>query len=740
MSIQVSKVIVSPLRGMDERWKTSPTQAVSIRDMCWSDQDSWTKGGGFDYGTIDIQIKPSPSATIADAMYNYDGNIWHHSSTPLPVNLHWFAQYSGAYQWLMFEDERGRLKYFNGSLSNGRPWSSVMYVDGEQFDAHASEGRSRTILTTPWIGTSFATFAARLYMVNGRDEPLVFDGEKASPAGFYYQPGPPEPRVFSYNRLPEHGVRQQSVGLGPPGGRGAYMYKVTFVNERGQESEASEASGSVKFNNADADFKNLGWNTRRGVHVVYVTLPTGPVGTVARRLYRTQTLISPFSGGSQTQTDAANNTLVSNPRELSFTENFYFVEEIQDNETTLFCDMRNDPSLGSVLIEDDFGGFPRSSSLLAVFKSTMFVADGNDFRIRYSAPNQPEVFPRLNRIDLSDSTSGEITALYATTNALVVFKQRGIYLIKGDPVRGFYGETLSKDVGCIATRSVREIPKVGLVFMGLKGIYILQGLIQGVQAQVVKISQPIRKQFQKINIAAAANIRSVVYHRDAEYWLFVPITGEEHATLALKFHYEIGSWSYVDNFPCGGVIETEDHRGYMHFVTDYSDNVRGMYVYGKGYTTKGFDSSGDAIDVLPLYETANLSIGKGYEDFRVVRVHAQIVSYGTNELKFNFTTNRDMSIAAAGTTVQMRRPLEDASSPTYGVTTWNGGSTYVERRPMPVRYDVSTMHKGPVQDFRMQFHTAGARMELIEYELEVVAGARKKAQVLTDAFGGTSTR
>ena len=729
MSIKTSKVVVSPLRGMDERWHVKPNQAVQIRDMTWNDQDSWEKAGGYAHSV------PDKTYSVGE-VNQYTENIWVNSGTPAPVSLHWFSQFSGGMQWLVFEDEDGRLKYFNGSLAPAKPYSTMLHVDGKQMDANILDGKTRTILSIPSQGTSFCTFASRLYMVNGRDEPVVFDGDKCSPAGFFNQPGTARPYTHGKNIIPENGVRQQTIGLGYPGSQSAYAYKISYVNERGQESPPSEASASIKFKGHEEDFKTNGWGTKRGVYAVHLNLPIGPVGTVARRIYRTQSIISPLAGGTVLESEGA--AIVSNPRDISFTENFYFVAEVQDNVTTVFTDLRNDSSLGSVLIEDDYGKFPRNAQHLAVFKNTMFVSDQNDFQIRYSAPNQPEVFPRLNRIDLSDSTSGAITALYATSNALVVFKERGIYLIKGDPLRGFAGQTLTKDVGCIASRSLRELPGLGLVFVSSQGIHLLKGALEnvGTQTQVVKISQPIRKLFRKINMSAAANIRSVLYHRDSEYWLFVPKTGSEDSSLVLKFHYEIGAWSFADNFPCTGAVETEDHRGYLYFTANESATTRGLYVYGKGYTTKGADYS-----IQPLYETADLSLGQGYDDFRVVRVQARIIGYGTNNLSFNFTTNREMTPAySTDKTSKQRRPLEDSLYPVYGTSTWNGGTTYIDRRPVPVRYDITTMHKGPIQELRMQFQTSGNRVELINYELEVVAGARKKALTLTEAFGSTGTR
>ena len=65
------------------------------------------------------------------------------------------------------------------------PWTDVYYIDGKAMDG---TNYQRKVVSTPWEGTQFATFAARLYMVNGFNKPMVFDGRKASPLGFFAPP------------------------------------------------------------------------------------------------------------------------------------------------------------------------------------------------------------------------------------------------------------------------------------------------------------------------------------------------------------------------------------------------------------------------------------------------------------------------------------------------------------------------------------------------------------------------
>ena len=61
-----------------------------------------------------------------------------------------------------------------------------------------------------------------------------------------------------------------------------------------------------------------------------------------------------------------------------------------------------------------------------------------------------------------------------------------------------------------------------------------------------------------------------------------------------------------------------------------------------------------------------------------------------------------------------QRPLEDFGFPIYGTAKFDSGAQYKEHRPIIARFDISTMHKGPVNELRVKFSTDD-EMELINY-------------------------
>ena len=63
--------------------------------------------------------------------------------------------------------------------------------------------------------------------------------------------------------------------------------------------------------------------------------------------------------------------------------------------------------------------------------------------------------------------------------------------------------TLTKDVGCIAPNSIKEVPGLGLFFLASDGVYVLEGALEntGTRTALVKISQPIRDLIRDIRFA-----------------------------------------------------------------------------------------------------------------------------------------------------------------------------------------------------------------------------------------------
>ena len=739
MSIKTTSIQLSPLRGIDQRWDTDPRMALNITNMVWSDRDSWVTARGYNRlvqdavtttkvtliekdtsipkqsldseGSAQQYVNLSPSAYTYGSSYKVRGtktNTYAEQSPPNSIGI--LTRHADHHQYLTYETRDGKLRFFNGSKAPEEPYSNVRFYTG------ATVTRNSSGLDV--AHTIYGTFGSGQYLINPSDQPLVFDGRKAMQMGYTSSPHPLE----AESRSAKSDIKSGSYGLGYKDSSIASTiirvnYKVTFVNERGQESPAS-ISTSLEVDLSTPTYFANGKTVGR---LITLTLPKGPPSTVARRIYRTQNHVN--ADGTVFAAELANR--------------FYFLDEVQDNVTQLYVDARDDLQLGSALDEDSLGAVPFSMSNFAVFKNTVFVSSEDSPVLRYSRPLHPEVFPSGNVFDLSDSLSSKITAFHVTKNSLIVFKSRGIYLIKGDPANGFFGFTLSTDVGCIAAQSVREVPGVGVFFLSSDGIYCLEGALEntGTQTKVLKVSQVIRDLMNRVNFEYSEKFRSVIYHNDREYWLSVCLDNETTPGHILKFSYEIGAWSLYDNFLTAGIVETPDHRGYLVSAapsTLTSGAARGLYVYGSGNLKYGVD------EYSSTYESVNIPFNSVYQNFSPARIQARVVGRG-NKIKCEVITNREVNVVATSADATQQRPLEDFGFPIYGTAIFDSGAQYKEHRPIIARFDISTMHKGPVNELRVKFSTDD-EMELINYIVEARVGGSRDILNLSEKFGGALTR
>ena len=873
------------LRGIDQRWVTQPFNALFVQDMTWNSSDSWsTSGGWYPFFFQSPYYRGSHASggggvdasdpTDDGSRFMVDKYVFPHVRS-----MHWFSQHNGARQFLVYEQQtwdnaKGdvskdllELRYFDGSRAfwdssnTGKNEPSRLMVkfkrDNRRTAGNSDNGegllpiddRSDPGLCVP---TQYQSWGNRLYILNGYQEPIVFNGEYTEVAGFRLKPSPPSatechwldsatfPVAIGDTResyfgggekeltgsvgnytikvvydlaesgywrgrfedLQFHGMgggsfakykngkyrpsylssegdywTQELEALGNTDAkdegegprfksnsvlkfalrfnkqmnrrRVGWKYKVTFVNERGHESEPSDASPLTKA------FNGTGEPNHHGKTFLAVSVPKGPAECVARRIYRTRNLFSP-KGKNLSRGKA---------------ERYYFLKEIQDNMTEKWVDHIPDSSLGSLLSTRITGPFPQNSRFIASFKNTMFVCGETDNQIRFSRANFPETFPRRNKINISDSDGGPVTGMRATKNALVIFKARGIYLIKGDSRGGFFAQTLTQDVGMIAPNSLCEVPGLGLTFLSDKGVYLLEGALEntGTITNVVKLSTEIPNIIETINSSASIRSVGLLNEADNEYWLAVPTNGSRVNNLLLVYHYLAGSWSTRENFPISCGAASKDHRSYVFFGIENEENTAspspttmgrtslgdapygpddrvsrfdlenitgvGIGFYSKGYFRKGDQDSGHEVD--PIYKTPNQPFGTVFTAVQPAHVYAYSIGYGDNEMALNYTVNRSVfEVRKKGQNVDQQDPND--RYPVYGKAEW-GKDYWGEYRPTIMRFDVSTTHKGPVREFGATFAKAedapsGTKIQIIGYDIEAKVGEQRKIKPLNEAL------
>ena len=718
---------IRPLRTMDQRWLPgSDVTARKITDMYYTIKDSWRSAGGYQPIVPDGPVTVTKTITTTDFVGSGDNEEEVVTTTTETTvrdgphfqdfgeieSLHWISQHSGARQYLVFEGNHnnGGLKfhYFDGGDSANK-WNT--FVDGK-----GDEMESRLELSTPHMRTQSVSWNGLMYLVNGRDPPMVFNGRYVERAGFDGPPGSP-----SGNATREACTLTRGLGLGRTGTETefteddprllfGYRYRVSFVNERGQESPLSPPCSTI-IGEQDNE-KNRGVQVKENKPVdgaqhrwrkfINVSIPTGGDTVVARRIYRTV------------------NTLNTNgdPASLAVSERFYFLEEIQDNTSTTYVDGVPDGLLGPEVDPFDFGEFPQGAYLIASYENTVFIAC-SDGDVRYSAPLKPEVFPVDNVFTFGDDDGGPVMGLYPSRGALWVFKRRGIHYISKRSDGSFGSAVYTRDVGCCAPDSVVEVPGLGVIFLSEGGVYLLKGALSGSgeTSGLTRISDGIIDDFRRINMSAAIQAVGTFYPRDSEYWLSVPVDGSDKNNFVLVFHQAIGGWSLRENYPISCAVVSSDHRRYFFFGSNDNVSNAGVHVYAHGWSTKGNAA------IEPMWQSNDINFGGVFNAVNPKYVLVNAISYGNNDIQLKYRVNRHITDVETASKGQDQQNVEHRLG-VYGTQRWGESSAiWNEYVPVPVRFDISTSNQPACRELRVTLESAGRQIEVLGFELGLSAGA-----------------
>lgn len=720
MPVDTEPYTLGAAQGLDQRWKGKPGVAQTAQDLVWDPRGGWRTGPG--YRRI-LKGQPAGGGGYTNP-FTALGQIW---------SLHRFAQSNGARWWLLFEADLGSSSpttatfyALNPSDRTGSPYTALVDRSGNSI-------ASRTIVTTPWQRTQSVTWNGRIYLVNGIDTPRVFDGTMCDRAGFSGPPAAPIVREISNTTatyydaingnapIPDFGIGPLPASTTDPSYTHQRRYVVTFLNSRGQESPPSEASNTVSMKTG-ASTITMG----RNFH--WLEVPVGGDEVVARRIYATENIV-----------DASGNTV------LGRADVFMWLMDIEDNATKGLEIHQDDGYLGGVLDVSAFGAWPTNVTIMCSFKGTLFAATSEGSEVVYSAAGFPEVFPPANRITIGDASLGPITGMFSTHNAVVVLKQSGVYLVKGDPTTGFACDLLDPAHGCASPRSVVQIPNVGFAWVGRAGIYALQGSLEneGIITGVRNIGLPLYEDVRRWNTSALLNAVAVHDSREMCVRFFIPTVGEVNPKRCISFSYEVGQWTSADNFPVSCAVSGADHNGYVFFGSHDTSTNPGIHVLSRGFSSKGASGA-----IEPVYETQDLDFGALFRTGSLRSVMVYCVGYGDNDLTLDYKTARRLTYVRAdeGDTAQtedQQYPEHQNRMKVYGaargdyvdqdgnseVAIWDT-DTWGVWRPIVVRFDVSVQNVAPIHEFAARFApaTGTTLMQVLSIDLELHRSELRKAK------------
>jgi hypothetical protein len=527
-----SKTNMIPAGSVDDSIKSPMSYASAVINMRWNaDNAAWTN----DRGLQPFWEFPA-SFTYSDLAYPIDSETI--LGSKVDSNYFWKKNTGESY---IFIEQNGILYVVYGNKKQGTTYTGNYFFNDIVV---IQQGRST-------VGSKYIPFGNRLLIINGVDKPIWFKSPKsfrdfsftlptARPEAIDIQADYPQGAPLRSGTGAPFFSDSSIFGLGDTTGKtNNYFWRLSYILDSGSESPLSSSDNINWVVPQDAEEPEYKFGA-------VLELPTMPPGTVARRIYRTKNC-------------------------LENEENYYFVKQINENGSNFFVDYVADThlitaapsSLASSIISTDYKHGENWDGRIWLAKEK---------RIIYSERGLPEQFNAVSFFDLGNTIGGNITAIKAYYNNLIVFRESAINLIRFSQ-SGYSLATLSTSVGTVAANAITIVPKFGLTFINEEGVWaLIGGLDGGSQITVRKISVEIDTEWRTLNRMALDSVISAYSDIEKELWIHYPFGYSDTPNRGVVLHLERDSisWSFRKN------EENDDYFAFSSITTDFS----GRFCFG----------------------------------------------------------------------------------------------------------------------------------------------------------------
>lgn len=481
-----------------------------------------------------------------------------------------------------------------------------------------------------------------------------------------------------------------------------FGWSCSFITDTGSEGPLSPLSTTTW---------ELPGNAAGFRHAIALDIPTGPAGTVARRIYRTTNFSDDYTAPGDTT--------------------LYFIDDVRNNVEEVFIDCVRTAALGAAASTVPTGPLPAPAARFStLFKGCLFLDGGiSDQRtLYYSAPGLIEQFDAAAFIELS-SQGGGITALYGNYTNLVIFREESIDVVSGDYAAGFQVTTLTNSITCRAPHSIKAIPGLGVVFLALDGVYAITGGLEGGAINdLVKLTLTQDELVERITLDCHPKSVACYSAEAREYHLYVPYDGNDRPNKGLVLHIDrigqgdLSPWSTRDGFPIGAVATRYDGSIIFGHNTGCQDGAgdgvnRGLFVIsGKRAMGYSYDAGSQSLVVngppTSVYRSAWFDFGDAQVKKQVSYVTLWVMT--TGEPTITLRHYKDFSLRVTEERTYKAQPPDQADLPVFDTVTLNAGAIYEDHRLVPLRYSVAQQS---CSWFSFEFTTTDDLI-FIGYELE----------------------
>ena len=679
---------VKALGGLYEKLPQAPDGATELTN--WT-VDKYT--GGWDDRIGYERYNPIPSA-----------NFQPFSSIGRIDSLVMFNRHQGAQQSILFEAD-GTLYHLV---------ESIMYL-------HTVEsGRTEPALNE--APTQYVPYGRWMIILNGYDRPIKYaawpfyrNAMTYVPfkydLGWHTIPDAPNPWGIETSSSAATSIGQNvcvffgpedDAGLGIPtdAKENKYKWRMSYINNAGSESPLSGESEEIT------------WTTiiSKRKYAAYVEIPTGPDGTVGRRLYRTKNY-GAEGGGTESE--------------------FFFVKDINNNTDESAWDSVPDGALGSTApgITSSVTMPSTRARFGAVYKDCLFIDGGadNDTLLHYSKPVKPDEFEALSFVELGNRSVGGITGLYPYFNFLLVFRENGIDAISGD-YPNFSVVPISTEVGTRAIDTVTNIPGVGVVFLASDGVYSISSNMEYSDSPGLKrVSTHMLKTMERINPDCIARACAIYSPKWKEWHCYFPADGNPLPSLGLVYHVEKNAFSVRDGFPVGCLAR--DYLGNIFFGHNQGADAgagsqAGIFVMSRRRCLGQSIVDEAIVDNAPptsIYRSPWMDMGDETIKKNVHYVYLYVLTQGSNAIAMDYFKDFNYSGTTSPSMTMQRADHADQSI--YGTATVTTGSDTPWEEPLatPIRYPIA---QGSCSHFQFEISTTND-MVLIGYAVEFTAAGTR---------------
>ena len=564
--------------GVDQRYYPDPNQASNVLNFRYYPNGGWRNDRGWE-PLIPYSELPSTTtlATLEDLF------------APCRF-LQVIQRHQGSEEYYV-QERNGNLFYEFGNEGTATTRKYVL-----------ATGRNLPKPSDP--GTQAIPYGRFTLFMNGYNDMIKWWGrEKVNQFGFYQNP--PSPTILpvfpQYNKglsspagtfgnTEVKGICIQfepsdSLGLGDPapGARSTYSYKVSYVTDTGSESPLSDVASVTwrTFPNSEEP-TDAQLATQKKYAVILTGLDPGHDGVVARRIYRTK--------NKKNGNDGAGDI-------------FYFLTQIDENTSTSYVDSTPDnqltiesPSVADSIIINT------SYKFGATWNGSLWIAggEGQPTMIRYSKSGLPEQYGAFDFFDVGVRDGGHITALYPYYDVLLVFRERTIDAVFVNAQgNGYSCTTINKDVGSIATNSIKLIPGQGVMFLNKDGFWLISGGLRGgATIAVTNMSAKIEPEMGRLSKNALSRATAAYSEREKEYWCHYPVDGRTENSRGVSYNITNNSWSFR------GLKEDKSNAQYRWTFSQITVDQSGYFILG----TIPFTEFGGAVTSWKGYPGVGLQV------------------------------------------------------------------------------------------------------------------------------------